>query len=86
MTSTKLPGNNRVTSPLVTPLVDNGESVEEALTRIGRSMGEQTEQMSIKMRKLEKAAHVERKVGGKRSTATDEKAAEAKKMLERKDG
>ena len=75
-----------MTSTLVTPLVDNGESVEEALTRIVGSMGEQTEQMSIKMRELERAAHVERKAGGKRSTATDEKAAEAKNMLERKDG
>ena len=31
-TSTKLPGTNRVTPTLVTPLVDNGASIEEALT------------------------------------------------------
>ena len=31
-TSTKLPGIDRVTPPLVTPLVDNGVSIEEALT------------------------------------------------------
>ena len=33
-TSTKLPGTDRVTPPLVTPLVDNGASIEEALTNI----------------------------------------------------
>ena len=32
--STKLPGIDRVTPPLVTPLVDNGASIEEALTNI----------------------------------------------------
>ena len=30
--STRLPGYDRVTPPLVTPLVDNGASIEEALT------------------------------------------------------
>ena len=34
--STKLPGTERVTPPLVTPLVDNGESSEVALTIIER--------------------------------------------------
>ena len=33
-TSTKLPGTDRVTPLLVTPLVDNGASIEEALTNI----------------------------------------------------
>ena len=33
-TSTKLPGTNKVTPPIVTPLVDNGASIEEVLTRI----------------------------------------------------
>ena len=33
-TSTKLPGINRVAPPLVTPLVDNGASIEEALNNI----------------------------------------------------
>ena len=55
-TSTKLPGTDRVTPPLVTPLVDNGASIEEALTNIG----EHREQMSLKMSELEKAVHVER--------------------------
>ena len=41
-TSTKLPGTNRATPPLVTPLVDNGASIEEALTNIVGSIGEQT--------------------------------------------
>ena len=42
--STQMPGTNRVTSPLVTPLVDNRSSMEEALIRIVDSVGEQTEQ------------------------------------------
>ena len=33
-TSTKLPGTDRVTPPLVTPLVDNRASIEEALNSI----------------------------------------------------
>ena len=41
-TSTKLPGISRVTPPLVTPLVDNG-TIEEALTNIVGSIGEQNE-------------------------------------------
>ena len=46
-TSTKLPGTDRVTPPLVTPLVENGASLEEALNNIVSSIGEQNEQMSI---------------------------------------
>ena len=48
-TSTKLPGTDRVTPPLVTPLVDNGAALEEALNNIVDSIGEQNEQMSIRM-------------------------------------
>ena len=48
-TSTKLPGTDRVTPPLVTPLVDNGAALEEALNNIVDSLGEQNEQMSIRM-------------------------------------
>ena len=59
-TSTKLPGIDRVTPPLVTPLVENGASLEEALNNIVGSRGEQNEQMSIRMRELERAVHVER--------------------------
>ena len=58
--STKLPGTNKVTPPLVTPLVVNGASLEEAFTRIVDSMVEQNDQMSIRMSELEKAVHVER--------------------------
>ena len=43
--STKLPGIDRVTLPLV----ENGASLEEALNNIVGSIGEQNEQMSIKM-------------------------------------
>ena len=55
-TSTKLPGTDRVTPPLVTPLVDNGAALEEALNNIVDSLGEQNEQMS----ELERAVHIER--------------------------
>ena len=59
-TSTKLPGFDRVTQPLAAPLVDNGVSIEEALTNIVGSIREQNEQMSIRMSELERAVHVER--------------------------
>ena len=59
-TSTKLPGTDRVTPPLVTPLVDNGTALEDALNNILDSIGEQNEQMSIRMSELERAVHVER--------------------------
>ena len=59
-TSTKLPGTYRVTPPLVTPLVDNGAALEEALNNIVGSLGEQNEQMSIRMSELERAVHIER--------------------------
>ena len=58
-TSTKLPGIDRLTPPLVTPLVENGASIEEALNNIVGSIGEQNEQMSIRMSELERAVHVE---------------------------
>ena len=61
--STKLPGTDRVTPPLVTPLVDNGAALEEALTNIVGSIGEQNEQMSMRMSELERAVHVERDAG-----------------------
>ena len=54
-TSTNLPGIDRVTLPLVTPLVETGASLEEALNNIVGSIGEQNEQMSIRM-----SEHVER--------------------------
>ena len=59
--STKLPGIDRVTPPFVTPLVDNGASIEEALTNIVDSIGEHNEQMSLRMSELERAVHIERK-------------------------
>ena len=59
-TSTKLPGTDRVTPPLVTPLVDNGAAQEEALNNIVGSIGEQNEQMSLRMSELERAVHIER--------------------------
>ena len=59
-TSMKLPGTDRVTPPLVTPLVDNGDSIEEALINIVGSIGAQNEQTSLRMSELETAVHVER--------------------------
>ena len=59
-TSTKLHGTDRVTPPLVTPLVNNGTALEEALNNIVGSIGEQNEQMSIRMSELERAVHIER--------------------------
>ena len=48
----------------MTPLVDNGASIEEALNNIIGSIGEQNEQMSITMSELERAVHVERESMG----------------------
>ena len=59
-TSTKLPGTDSVTPPLVTQLVDNGAALEEALNNIVDSLGEQNEHMSIRMSELERAVHIER--------------------------
>ena len=59
-TSTKLPGTDRVTPPLVTPLVDNGAALEEALNNIVDSLGEQNEQMSRRMSELERKQLTER--------------------------
>ena len=59
-TSTKLPGIDRLTPPLVTPIVENGASLEEALNNKVGSIDEQNEQMSIRMSELERAVHVER--------------------------
>ena len=58
--STKLPGIDKVTPPLVTPLVDNGAALEEALNNIVGSIGEQNEQKSLRMSELERAVHIER--------------------------
>ena len=51
-----------MTTPLVTPLVEIGASIEEALTNIVGSKGEQNEQMSFRMSELERAVHVEREI------------------------
>ena len=58
--STKIPGTDRVTPLLVTPLVDNGASIEEALTNKVDSIGEQNEKMSSRISELKRAVHVER--------------------------
>ena len=48
------------------------------MTNIVGSIGEQNEQVSLRMSELERTVHVERESCGKRSTATDKKLAEAK--------
>ena len=77
-TSTKLPGIKRVTPPLVTPLVDERASTEEALTSIVGIIGEQNEQMSPRMNELERAVHVERESLRKETTTTGKKSTEVK--------
>ena len=79
--STKLPGIDRVTPPLVTPLVDNGASIEEALTNIVRSIGEQNEQMSLKLSELESAVHVERENLRKESNRNRQEVSRSDKRL-----
>ena len=64
-TSTKLPGTDRVTPPLVTPLVDTGASIEEVLTNIVGSIGEHNEQLSLRMSELERAVLRERTPTGR---------------------
>ena len=59
-TSTKLPGTDRLTLPLVTPLMDNRAALVKALNNILGSIGEQNEQMSLRMSELERAVHIER--------------------------
>ena len=44
----------------MTPLVDNGVALEEALNSIVGTIGEQNEQMSIRMSELGRAVHIER--------------------------
>ena len=47
----------------MTPLVDEGASTKESLARIVDSMGEQIEQMSIRMSELlERAVYVEKEI------------------------
>ena len=83
-TSTKLPGIGRVTPPLVTPLVDNGASIEEALINIVGSIGEQKEQMSIRMSKLERAVHVERESLREELNSKRQKISGSEKRLKEK--
>ena len=76
-TSTKLPGIEMVTPPLVTPLVENGASLEEAFNNIVGSKREQNEQMSIRMSEQERAVHVE----GERNKPQKTKVGRSEKRL-----
>ena len=85
-TSTKSPWIDRVTPPLVIPLVDNGASIEEALTHIVDSIGEQIEQMSIRMSELERAVHVERESLREEINRNRQEIGKSEKTLERENG
>ena len=85
LTSKKLPGTNRMTPPLVTALVENGASVQEALTRIVDSMDEQNEQMSKRMSELEIAVHVERKSLREEINRIKQEVRSGKRLKERTD-
>ena len=84
-TSTKLPGTDRVTPPFVTPYVDNGASIEEAVTNIMGSIGEQNEQMSLRISELEKAVHVERENLREEVNRNRQEASRSEKRLNRTD-
>ena len=81
-TSTKLPATDKVTPPLVTPLVGNGASIEEALTNIG----EQNEQMSLRMSELERAVHVERENLREEINRNRQEVSRSEKTLEGENG
>ena len=83
-TSTKLPGTDRVTPPLVTSLVDNGAALKEALNNIVGSIGEQNEQMSIRMSELESAVHIERESLREEINRNREEVGRSEKRLKEK--
>ena len=83
-TSTKLPGTDRVTPPLVTLLVENGAALEEALNNIVGSIGEQNEQMSIRMSELERAVHIERESLREEINRNRQEVGRSKKRLKEK--
>ena len=80
-TSSKLPEIDRVKPPLVTPLVENGASLEEALNNIVGSIGEQNEQMSRRMIELERAVHVVRESLQEEINRNRQEAGRSKKCL-----
>ena len=67
-----------MTPPLVTTLVENGASLKNSLNNIVGSIGEQNEQMSIRMSELERAVHVERESLREKVCAIDKKLVGAK--------
>ena len=83
-TSTKLPGIDRLTPPLVTPLVENGASIEEALANIVGSLGEQNEHMSIRMSELERTVHVERESLWEEINRNRQEASRSEKRLKKR--
>ena len=85
-TRTKLPGIDRVTPPLVTPLVVNGASIEETLTKIVGSKRKQNKQISLRMSELKRAVHVEREnLREEKNRSRQEASRSEKRLKERTD-
>ena len=83
-TSTKLPEIDRVTPPLVTPLVEKGALIEEPLTNIVGIIGEHNEQMFIRMTELERAVHVERESLREEINRNKQEASRSEKRLKKR--
>ena len=75
-----------MTPPLVTHLVDNGASIEEALTTIVDSIREQIEHISLRMSELERATHVERESLREEINGNRQEVSRSKKTIEVEDG
>ena len=66
------------------PLVENGASIEEALTNIVGSIREQNEQISIRMSELERAVHVERESLREEINRNRQEASRSEKRLKKR--
>ena len=73
-----------MTTPLVTPLVDNGVSIEDALTIIVDIIEEQNEQMSLRRSELERSVHVERENLREEINCNRQKISRSKKRLKKR--
>ena len=83
-TSFKLPVKNKLRAPLVTPLIDEGVSVEEALTIIVNGRVEQQEHISKRMIELERAVHVEREGFPEEILCNKQEVSHSEKCLKKK--
>ena len=65
----------------MTPLVDRRASIEEALTSIVDSIGEQNEQMTLRMSELDRAVHIERESLREKINRNRQEASRSEKRL-----